>query len=88
MPTKLSLWGGSGRTARVVEDSESVVGGLVRGRKAEGWGLMGWLTFWIVDGARSKLGLYVGGVLYSEVSLSMQKVDVRPSLGNKMGDKG
>jgi len=40
------------------------------------------------DGSSSKFGLYVGSVLYGEISLSLQKVDICPSLGDNMEDKG
>ena len=32
------------------------------------------------DGSRSKFGLDLGSVLYGKISLSLQKVDVCPSL--------
>jgi len=47
--------------------------------------LFGSLRF---NGSRSKFGLYVGSVLDGEISLSLQKVDVRPSLGDDMENEG
>ena len=40
------------------------------------------------DGSRSKFGPDAGSVLYGEISLSLQKVNVCPSLGDKMQDEG
>lgn len=40
------------------------------------------------DGSRSKFGLDAGSILDGEISLGLQKVDVCPSLGDKMEDEG
>jgi hypothetical protein len=44
--------------------------------------------FGCLDSGRSEFGLDAGSVLYGEISLSLQKVDVCPSLGDNMGDEG
>ena len=40
------------------------------------------------DGGPSELGSYAGGIFYGEIALSLQKIDVRCSLGNEMEDEG
>lgn len=61
--------------------------------RRRGMGLGGWdwqtgrLIGWL-DGGRSESGLDSSGILCGEISLSLQKVDVCPSLGDKMEDEG
>jgi len=53
-----------------------------------GGGLQNGRLFGRFDGRRSKFGLDAASVLCGEISLSLQKVDVCPSLGDKIGDEG
>ena len=41
-----------------------------------------------VGGDRSKFGSYAGSIFQGEISLSLQKVDVCPSLGDNVGGEG
>lgn len=43
---------------------------------------------WSLYGGGGKFGLYVGGILHGEITLSLQKIDVCPSLGDEMRDEG
>ena len=47
--------------------------------------LFGSLRF---NGNRSKFGLDFGSVIYGEISLSLEKIDVCPSLRDEMEDEG
>ena len=44
--------------------------------------------FGCFDGSRSKFGLDAGSALDGEISLSLQKVDVCPCLGDNVEDEG
>lgn len=40
------------------------------------------------DGGRRQFGSNTGSILRSEIPLILQKVDVRPRLGNEVGSEG
>jgi hypothetical protein len=41
-----------------------------------------------LNGGGSEFGLDVGSIIHGKIPLGVQKVDVRPSLGDKVGDEG
>lgn len=49
---------------------------------------LGRLFRWTLYGGGGKFSLYVGSILYGEITLSLQKIDVCPSLGDNMEDEG